>query len=210
MVSFAEIKTNNLQLAPGIKVLKAKDYVTYLDSQHLIEDAHSKAESIIVKADEAYELERQRGYQDGIDQVKKENAETMMATLAQCSEYYLQVEQKMTGVVLDAVRKIISNFDDVETTASVVREALQLVRNQKKIILHVHPEQVTKVREKVSSILSDFPEVGYVDVIADACLKHGGCILETENSIIDASIDGQLQALKHAITKQLSERKNLT
>ncbi len=77
----------------------------------------------------------------------------------------------MTGVVLDAVRKIINSFDDVDTTASVVREALQLVSNQKQVILHVHPEQVTEVREKVSSILSDFPEVGYVEVIADARLK---------------------------------------
>ena len=209
MVSFVEIKTDNLQLAPGLKVLKAKDYVSYLDSQHLVEAAHSKAESIIAKADEAYELERQRGYQDGIDQAKIENAETMLATLARCNEYYLQVEQKMTGVVLDAVRKIINSFDDVDTTASVVREALQLVSNQKQVILHVHPEQVTEVREKISSILSDFPEVGYVEVIADARLKNGGCILETEVGIIDASIDGQLQALKQAITKQLSERQQI-
>ena len=71
------------------------------------------------------------------------------------------------------------------------------------------PEQVAEVREKVSSILSDFPEVGYVEVIADARLKNGGCILETEVGIIDASIDGQLQALKQAITKQFSERQQV-
>ncbi|MEF1164548.1 SctL family type III secretion system stator protein VscL, partial [Vibrio parahaemolyticus] len=48
---------------------------------------------------------------------------------------------------------------------------------------------------------------GYVDVVADARLKNGGCILETEVGIIDASIDGQIQALKQAMVKQLSERK---
>lgn len=113
----------------------------------------------------------------------------------------------MTNVVLDAVRKIIDTFDDVDTTISVVREALQLVSNQKQVILHVHPEQVVDVREKVAGVLSDFPEVGYVDVVADARLKNGGCILETEVGIIDASIDGQIQALKQAMVKQLSERK---
>ncbi|MDW3203806.1 SctL family type III secretion system stator protein VscL, partial [Vibrio sp. 1865] len=65
MVSFVEIKTDNLQLAPGLKVLKAKDYVSYLDSQHLVEAANSKADSIIAKAQQAYETEKQRGYQDG-------------------------------------------------------------------------------------------------------------------------------------------------
>ncbi|TOI47641.1 SctL family type III secretion system stator protein VscL [Vibrio parahaemolyticus] len=207
MVSFVEIKTDNLQLAPGLKVLKAKDYVSYLDSQHLVEAANSKADSIIAKAQQAYETEKQRGYQDGLEQAKIENAQAMVATLARCNEYYQQVEHKMTNVVLDAVRKIIDTFDDVDTTISVVREALQLVSNQKQVILHVHPEQVVDVREKVAGVLSDFPEVGYVDVVADARLKNGGCILETEVGIIDASIDGQIQALKQAMVKQLSERK---
>ncbi|EGQ8526361.1 TPA: SctL family type III secretion system stator protein VscL [Vibrio parahaemolyticus] len=207
MVSFVEIKTDNLQLAPGLKVLKAKDYVSYLDSQHLVEAANSKADSIIAKAQQAYETEKQRGYQDGLEQAKIENAQAMVATLALCNEYYLQVEHKMTNVVLDSVRKIIDAFDDVDTTISVVREALQLVSNQKQVILHVHPEQVVDVREKVAGVLSDFPEVGYVDVVADARLKNGGCILETEVGIIDASIDGQIQALKQAMVKQLSERK---
>jgi len=208
MVSFVEIKTDNLQLAPGLKVLKAREYLSYLDSQHLVEAAHAKADSIVESAQQAYESEKQRGYQDGLQKAEIENAQTMIATLAKCNDYYLQVEQKMTGVVLDAVRKIIDTFDDVDTTVSVVREALQLVSNQKQVILHVHPEQVIDVRERVSSVLSDFPEVGYVEVVADARLKNGGCILETEVGIIDASIDGQLQALKQAMEKQLSERQN--
>lgn len=149
MVSFVEIKTDNLQLAPGLKVLKAKDYASYLDSQHLVEAANSKAESIIANAQQAYETEKQRGYQDGLAQAKIENAQTMVETLARCNDYYQQVEEKMTGVVLEAVRKIIDTFDDVDTTVSVVREALQLVSNQKQVILHVHPEQVVEVREKV-------------------------------------------------------------
>jgi type III secretion protein L len=208
MVSFVEIKTDNLQLAPGLKVLKAQDYVSYLESQHLVEAAHAKADSIIENAQQAYESEKQRGYDDGLERAKMENAQTMLETLAKCNNYYLQVEQKMTGVVLDAVRKIIDTFDDVDTTVSVVREALQLVSNQKQVILHVQSEQVVDVREKVSTVLSDFPEVGYVEVIADARLTNGGCILETEVGIIDASIDGQLQALKQAMTKQLSEFKH--
>ena len=144
--------------------------------------------------------------EQGVEKDKVENAETMLATLARCNEDEVQVEEKMTGVVLDAVRKSISSFDDVDITASAVREALQLVSNQKQVMLHVHPDQVNEVRDRVSLILSDFPEIGYVEVISDARLKHGGCILETEVGIIDASIDGQLQALKQAMNKQFSER----
>ncbi len=119
-----------------------------------------------------------------------ENAQILLDTLAKSNQYYLQVENKMTEVVLEAVRKIINTFDDVETTTRVVKEALYLVSNQKQVILHVHPDQVSEVKENVSTVLSEFPEVGYVDVVADGRLKNGGCILETEVGIIDASIDG--------------------
>ncbi|AUI86012.1 type III secretion system protein [Vibrio azureus] len=206
MFSFVEIKTDNLKLTPGLKVLKAQDYTRYLDSQHLVDAASAKAESIIQQAQQAYEAEKQRGYQAGMEQAKVENAQILLDTLAKSNQYYLQVENKMTEVVLEAVRKIINTFDDVETTTRVVKEALYLVSNQKQVILHVHPDQVSEVKENVSTVLSEFPEVGYVDVVADGRLKNGGCILETEVGIIDASIDGQLQALRQAMKKQLGER----
>ena len=107
----------------------------------------------------------------------------------------------MSDVVLHAVRKILKQYDNTELALSVTREALSLVSNQKQVILHVQPEQVSAVRERVSHILKDFPEVGYVDVVADARLDEGGCILETEIGIIDASVDGQLAALATALTQ---------
>ncbi|GEM75438.1 HrpE/YscL family type III secretion apparatus protein [Vibrio sagamiensis] len=206
MFSFVEIKTDNLKLTPGLKVLKAQDYTRYLDSQHLVDAANAKAESIIEQAQQAYEAEKQRGYEAGMEQAKIENAQILIETVAKGNQYYLQVENKMTEVVLEAVRKIINTFDDVNTTTRVVKEALYLVSNQKQVILHVHPDQVAEVKENIANVLSEFPEVGYVDVVADSRLKNGGCILETEVGIIDASIDGQLQALKQAMKKQFGER----
>ena len=206
MFSFVEIKTDNLKLTPGLKVLKAQDYTRYLDSQHLVDAANAKAESIIEQAQQAYEAEKQRGYEAGMEQAKIENAQILIETVAKGNQYYLQVENKMTEVVLEAVRKIINTFDDVNTTTRVVKEALYLVSNQKQVILHVHPDQVAEVKENIANVLSEFPEVGYVDVVADGRLKNGGCILETEVGIIDASIDGQLQALKQAMKKQFGER----
>ncbi len=206
MFSFVEIKADNVQLSPGLKVLKAHDYLSYLDSKDLIDAAHSQAKNVVSKAQLAFETEKQSGYQDGLEKAKIEHAQTMLLTLAKCNNYYLEVEKEMTAVVLDAVRKIIDTFDDADITLNVVREALQQLANQKQVILYVHPDQVHNVREKVSTMLSHFHEVAYVNVMADVRLTSGGCILETEVGIVDASIDSQLDALKKAMVKQLSDR----
>ena len=206
MLSFVKVDTDNLNLVPGQKILKSADYMHFLESEHLIQAAQAKAAQIIKDAESVYEQEKLRGYEDGQLQAKQECAEVIVDTVAQCNRYYISSEKTLTQAVLSCVGKILQGFDDVEVTLTVVREALQLVSNQKQVILHVNPEQVAQVKERVSEVLSAFPEAGSVDVVADARLKNGGCILETEVGIIDASIDVQLQVLEKQIYKQFKQR----
>ncbi|NRB24704.1 HrpE/YscL family type III secretion apparatus protein [Shewanella sp.] len=206
MLSFVKVDTDNLNLVPGQKILKSVDYMHFLESEHLIQAAQAKAAQIINDAESVYQQEKLRGYEDGQLQAKQACAEVIVDTVAQCNRYYISSEKTLTQAVLSCVGKILQGFDDVEVTLAVVREALQLVSNQKQVILHVNPEQVARVKERVSEVLAAFPEVGYVDVVADARLKNGGCILETEVGIIDASIDVQLQVLNKQIAKQFKER----
>ena len=201
MLPFIEIKSDQVLLAPDQVVLRSADYQGYLTANQLVELARERAQAIEQGARDVYEQQKALGWQAGVDEARTRQATLIQETLLQCNHYYREVEQKMSDVVLQAVRKILKQYDNTELALSVTREALSLVSNQKQVILHVQPEQVTAVRERVSHILKDFPEVGYVDVVADARLDEGGCILETEIGIIDASVDGQLAALATALTQ---------
>lgn len=201
MLPFIEIKNDQVLLAPDQVVLRSADYQAYLTANQLVELARERAQAIEQGARDVYEQQKAMGWQAGVDEARTSQATLIQETLQQCNQYYRAVEQKMSDVVLHAVRKILKQYDNTELALSVTREALSLVSNQKQVILHVQPEQVSAVRERVSHILKDFPEVGYVDVVADARLDEGGCILETEIGIIDASVDGQLAALATALTQ---------
>ena len=202
MLPFIEIKSDQVLLAPDQVVLRSADYQGYLTANQLVELARERAQAIEQGARDVYEQQKALGWQAGVDEARTRQATLIQETLLQCNHYYREVEQKMSDVVLQAVRKILKQYDNTELALSVTREALSLVSNQKQVILHVQPEQVTAVRERVSHRLKDFPEVGYVDVVADARLDEGGCILETEIGIIDASVDGQLAALAAALKKK--------
>ncbi|SOB54247.1 HrpE/YscL family type III secretion apparatus protein [Pseudomonas lundensis] len=201
MLPFIEIKSDQVLLAPDQVVLRSADYQAYLTANQLVELARERAQAIEQGARDVYEQQKALGWQAGVDEARTSQATLIQETLQQCNQYYRAVEQKMSDVVLHAVRKILKQYDNTELALSVTREALSLVSNQKQVILHVQPEQVSAVRERVSHILKDFPEVGYVDVVADARLDEGGCILETEIGIIDASVEGQLAALATALTQ---------
>lgn len=203
MLPFIEIKSDQVLLAPDQVLLRSADYQGYLTANQLVELARERAQAIEQGAHDVYQQQKALGWQAGVGQARIQQATLIQETLVQCNQYYRQVEQQMSEVVLQAVRKILKQYDNTELALSVTREALSLVSNQKHVILHVQPEQVVAMREQVSQVLKDFPEVGYVEVVADARLDQGGCILETEIGIIDASVDGQLAALGLALKKPL-------
>ncbi|WP_036771286.1 HrpE/YscL family type III secretion apparatus protein [Photorhabdus australis] len=202
MLPFIKITKEHLQLSPELLILRKADYQTCLSAESLLDAARAQAKEIEREAQTVYEQQKELGWQAGIDAARAEQASLIHQTQLQCQQYYRQVEQQMTNVVLQAVRKILKNYDQISLTLQVVREALSLVSNQKQVILRVNPEQAATVREQISRVHKDFPEIGYLEVTADARLDQGGCILETEVGIIDASLDSQLDALMSAINSK--------
>ena len=203
MLPFVEIKSEHLQLAPSQRILRSQDYQSYLSAQALVEAARAQAAEIVQEAHAVYEQRKALGWQAGIEEARCEQAVLVHQTQLQCQTYYRTVEQQMSEVVLQAVRKILQDYDQVALTLKVVREALSLVSNQKQVTVRIHPDQVQAVREQIAQVHKDFPEIGYLEISADARLDQGGCILETEVGIIDASLDGQLNALSRAMSATL-------
>ena len=134
MLPFVEIKSDHLQLAPSQRILRSQDYLSYLCAQELVEAARAQAADIVAEARAVYEEQKSLGWHAGIDEARREQAVLIHQTQLQCQGYYRTVEQQMSEVVLQAVRKILHDYDQVALTLKVVREALSLVSNQKQIL----------------------------------------------------------------------------
>ncbi len=191
---------------PARKVLRAADYAALRRAEELIAEAEARAAAIAEEAKAAYEAERQRGYEDGREEARIEAAETMIENAGRTIDYFSKVEGKMVDLVLAAVRKIFDEFDDRDRVILVVKNALAAVRNQKQMTLRVSPANVDAVRARVNELLAAFPGIGYLDITGDPRLGADACILESEIGIVEASIEGQIGALKNAFAKILGAR----
>jgi len=191
---------------PGDKILKAGDHAALADARAMLESAREQADALLAGAQQAFDAERQRGYDDGHAEALMNQAEKMIETVGRTVEYFAGIENEMVELVMSALRKIIDGFDDREKIMTVVRNALAVVRNQKQMTLRLHPGEVETVREQVNELLAAYPGVGYLDIMADARLERGACILESEIGIVEASLDGQLRALHGAFTRMLGSR----
>ena len=194
------------RLAPGSRVVKRADIGALAEAEALLADARAQADAILAGAEAAFEAERRRGWEEGLAEVRMEEAEKMIETVGRTVDYFSKVETDMVDLVMNAVRRIMDDFDDTDKVLMAVRNALSVVRNQKQMTLRLHPQQVELVRTRVNELLAAYPGVGYLDLVPDGRLAMQECILESEIGMVESSVEGQIQALRNAFQKVLGSR----
>jgi type III secretion protein L len=199
-------RTLQARIAPGTRVVRADQVQAWGDANALIAAAQAQADAMQTAAKDAFEAELQRGFAEGLAEAQMEHAEKMIETVGRTIDYFAKVETDMVALVMAAVRKIIDGYDDADRVIIVVKNALSVVRNQKQMTLRLHPQQVETVRGRINELLAAYPGVGYVDIVGDGRLGMEACILESEIGLVEASIDGQIQALEGAFRKVLGSR----
>ena len=195
-----------VHLVPGTRLVRGADLAAWQDAGQLVATARAQADAIVAGAEAARAAECQRGYDEGWRQARQEQAEQMIEHVGRTVDYLARVEGRMVELVMGAVRKIVAGFDDAERVLIVVRNALSVVRNQKQMALRLNPAQVEQVRAHVNELLASYPGVGYLDLVPDGRVQPDACILESEIGLVEASIEGQLEALRAAFGRILGSR----
>jgi type III secretion protein L len=189
-------------LATG-PVLRAADYAALVEAEAVIARAEAEAARIREQAQEEYAREKALGYREGLEQGKAEMSEQIVATLGQSNLYFSKIEDALIDVVMKAVRRVIGEFDDRERVERIVRQALELLRNQNQVRVKVAPARLDQLKERVDTLLASFPRIQLLDVQSDARLPVDGCLLETEFGVIDATVETQLRAIEKALIKAI-------
>lgn len=204
MEPFIRLKSNTLTLRPETRLLKAGDYQAFVATQQMLAEAQQQTQELLSSATQEYENQRQRGYEDGMNEAKMEMAEQMIEMAERTVDYFAQVEGKVAQLVMTALRKLIGEFDDAELALRMVHHALQIVSNQAQVTIRIHPSQEQVLRKRLGELLAGYTGIGKVEISADPRLALNGCILETEMGVVDASLEVQLQALEQALTNRIA------
>jgi type III secretion protein L len=183
-------------------VLKKGDYAMLLQTEAVLAHARIEAERIREDAKRAYEEEKKRGYEDGMAEGKMEMTERMLDTVSAGVNYLENLEGAIVDLVLNSLRKIVEGFDDRERVMGVVRRGLGYVRNQKRVVLRLPPEDEERVRAEFDALRRDFPGIAILDLAPDPRLPNGSCVLESELGLIDASLEVQMAGIRRSFLRQ--------
>lgn len=178
------------------------------EADDIINNANEEAKSIIVNAkaevermkEEAKNVGFQQGYQEGKDEVLKlqedlknqilENAKEQQRIIQSIEPQYtdlvVKLLEKLTGIVSSEYKSVILHL---------IKKALVDNENDEKYCIRVAREDYEFVKNKVDEVRSLLKENAIVEIVIDSELERSQCFIETDTSIIDCSLDVQLENL---------------
>ena len=195
----------NFTLASDRRLVKASEVATVKSAAEIVSAAEADAARIREEAKTAFEEEKKRGFEKGLQDGKLEIAMQKLEQVDQSVAFMESVEAKMADIVMKALKSCVIEIGDREMVVNIVRKTMNaVIRTQRHVTLKVAPEMVAVVKERVSSLRLDYPTVETFDVVEDPRLKGPACILETEAGVADASVETQLAAIERSLKRHIA------
>ena len=192
MALLAIRKLGRMTAAPTEKVISAEDYQRLLDSKQAIVRIEEEARVL-------YEETREEARRTADAEAEKTAGERMLRTSHAVVDYLSRVENKLIAIVTESVKKIIGDVDGIEAASGLVRNALHAMRNESRVTLYVAPAQADGIGKRLDSIMADYPNIGYADLVADPAVASGACRVESQVGTVNLSIDQAVALLEHTL-----------
>jgi len=169
-----------------------------IDDRNLVSRAHEEAENIKRSAFE-------EGYRKGLEQANTDIEQfrnSFKQFIGAPKEVFEFIAPDILEISIDIAKKIIKK--EVESDPQVLIETIMDVlktvsKNEPKINIRVKPQAAAFVKDTLPTVTYQYGIDAKINIISDPSVEDGGCIFQTNNGIVDASIDTQLEIIKKAL-----------
>ena len=169
-----------------------------IDDRNLVSRAQEESENIKKAAFE-------EGYSLGLEQAQKdiENVKNTLKNFMNAkNEVFEYIAPDIMEISVDIAQKIIKKEleSDPQLIINTIVEVLKLIsKNEPKVTIKVRPQSVSFIKDTIPNITYQYGIDTKINIVSDPSIEEGGCILETNNGIVDASIDTQLEIIKKVL-----------
>ena len=169
-----------------------------IDDRNLVSRAQEEADSIKKSAFE-------EGYRKGLEQSKSDLdafRTNLIAFMHSREDVFEYIAPDILEISVDIAKKIIKKEveSDPQVLINTIVDVLKtLSKNEPKINIKVKPQAVQFIKDTIPNITYQYGIDAKINIIADPSIEEGGCIFQTNNGVVDASIDTQLEIIKKAL-----------
>lgn len=169
-----------------------------IDDRNLISRAQEEADSI-------RETAAKEGYKAGLEQAESDIValrEKIADFVSAKKEVFEYIAPDILEISVDIAQKIIKR--EVSQNPQIILDSIldvmkTISKEENRITVKVNPLQADLVKTELPDYISSMGIEAKINVVGDESIAEGGCILNTNNGIVDASLDTQLDIIKEAL-----------
>ena len=197
---FSLIFSGEIHRAEDEKVLPEDEFSILLDAKEVLAKAkedvktylkHNKEEcaKVLQKAEEA-------GFNKGLTEFNKQ----ILLYEQKIKQMEHELQKMVLPLALKAAKRIVGRELDAkpETIVDIVRQTLKPVTQNHHIKIYVNKKDKEVLEKKKQDLRSSLDQVQTFAIEEREDVSPGGCIIETEAGIINASLENQWRALEAA------------
>lgn len=169
-----------------------------IDDRNLVSRAQEEAVQI---RQSAY----QEGFNAGLQQAQEDIANfrnVLGAFMGADERVFNEIAPNILELAMEIAQKIIKH--EIKTDPQIVIDTVMdvmktLSKNEPKIVLRVNPVQVQYIKDTLPEQIRLLGMETKLSVLSDEGITEGGCIVQTNNGVVDASIEAQLEIVQNAL-----------
>lgn len=169
-----------------------------IDDRNLVSRAQEEAVQI-----------KQNAYQEGYN-LGLQQATTEIDNFKNVLSAFMGAEDKVFNLIapnvlelsMSIAQKVIKHEAkiDLQIVEDTVMDALKMLsKNEPKIVLRVNPIQVQYLKDTLPEKIKSLGMETKLSVLSDEAVAEGGCIIQTNNGMIDATVEAQLGIVQMAL-----------
>ncbi len=200
-----------------------------------IQNLKNKNESIIagsekelveleIKFQENIEIEKKNYYEKGLAEGRNQGINESKAKVLEVSSYLSQVaketsqaknkflfqnEKSLLVFTKALVQKVINkklNEDDQEIIIGTIAKGLKSISDKSEIRIKLSSENFELAEDFIADIKKIFNETEAISFEIDPQISKGSCLIETNNEIVDAQIETQIEEIFNLITSEYEQK----
>jgi type III secretion protein L len=195
---------------PDLKLLDRKhlrptEILAVVKADDLVRQGKQAALQIEEAARQAFEAEKQRGYQAGLEEGRKEAALRLASFAVDNVVILRRLQRSVAETVLRLVEDMLGEVPAERFYAAALDRAITMFRQQAFLILHVSAADEEAARTALDEWVQEAGITVPVTLRVNPELPAFSCMLESEAGVVDASLSVQLDAIRVALERELQE-----
>ena len=205
MKFFSLLYQGDIHFTADKKIIPADQFNQLIEGKQIIDKAHEDAANLKVLSEEQAAEEKKKGYEAGYAEGLSQFNEHLMQFEQQVRKIHHDMQKAMIPLALKAAKKIVAEELKLhpEAIINIVSQALSSVKQNHKIKIFVNKEDKALLEEHKAELKEIFEQLQSLSIQEKADVSPGGCMIETESGIINATIENQWKALESAFLKYM-------